>query len=93
MLPVIEAGQARVVSDADEEVLDGIRFLPTFGHRIGHMAIQIRSRSEAALFSGDAMHSAVQVGRRNSMEFALPHIRVRRTCSQTYKTQIAYLSL
>ncbi|HVW51766.1 MAG TPA: MBL fold metallo-hydrolase [Trinickia sp.] len=63
VLPVIEAGQARVVPDAGEEILDGIRFLPTFGHSIGHMAIEIRSRGETALFSGDAMHSAVQVHR------------------------------
>lgn len=63
VLPVIEAGQARVVPDAGEEILDGIRFLPTFGHSIGHMAIEIRSRGEAALFSGDVMHSAVQVHR------------------------------
>jgi glyoxylase-like metal-dependent hydrolase (beta-lactamase superfamily II) len=63
VLPVIEAGQARVVPDAGEEILDGIRFLPTFGHSIGHMAIEIRSRGETALFSGDVMHSAVQVHR------------------------------
>jgi glyoxylase-like metal-dependent hydrolase (beta-lactamase superfamily II) len=63
VLPVIEAGQARAVPDAGEEILDGIRFLPTFGHSIGHMAMEIRSRGETALFSGDVMHSAVQVHR------------------------------
>ena len=63
VLPVIEAGQARVVQDAGEAILDGICFLPTFGHSIGHMAIEIRSRGETALFSGDVMHSAVQVHR------------------------------
>ncbi|KAA0084909.1 MBL fold metallo-hydrolase [Paraburkholderia sp. T12-10] len=61
--PVIDAGQAQVVPDAGAEILDGIRFLPTFGHSIGHMAIEIRSRGETALFSGDVMHSAVQVHR------------------------------
>lgn len=61
--PVIDAGQANVVPDAGAQVLDGIRFLPTFGHSIGHMAIEIRSRGETALFSGDVMHSAVQVHR------------------------------
>ena len=59
--PVIGAGQARTVPDAGAEVLDGIRFIPTFGHSAGHMAIEIRSRGETALFSGDVMHSAVQV--------------------------------
>lgn len=63
VLPVIEAGQARAVPDAGAEILDGIRFLPTFGHSIGHMAIELRSRGETALFSGDVMHSAVQVHR------------------------------
>ena len=63
VLPLIETGQTRTVSDAGEQILDGIRFLPTFGHSIGHMAIEICSRGETALFSGDVMHSAVQVHR------------------------------
>jgi glyoxylase-like metal-dependent hydrolase (beta-lactamase superfamily II) len=63
LLPVIEAGQARVVADEGEEILDGIRFLPTPGHSIGHMAIEIRSRGQTALFSGDVMHSPLQVYR------------------------------
>ncbi|CAH2772890.1 MAG: MBL-fold metallo-hydrolase superfamily [uncultured Paraburkholderia sp.] len=63
VLPAIEAGQGRAVSDAGEQILDGIRFLPTFGHSVGHMAIEIRSRGETALFSGDVMHSALQVHR------------------------------
>ena len=63
VLPIIEAGKVRSVPDAGEEILDGIRFLPTFGHSIGHMAIEIRSRGETARFSGDVMHSAVQVHR------------------------------
>lgn len=63
VLPVIEAQQARAVPDAGEEIVDGIRFLPTPGHSIGHMAIEIRSRGEIALFSGDVMHSPLQVYR------------------------------
>jgi glyoxylase-like metal-dependent hydrolase (beta-lactamase superfamily II) len=63
VLPVIEAGQARAVRDEGEEILEGIRFVPTFGHSLGHMAIEIRSRGETALFSGDVMHSALQVHR------------------------------
>ena len=57
ILPLIDAQQARVVSDEGEEIVDGIRFLPTPGHSIGHMAIEIRSRGQTALFSGDVMHS------------------------------------
>lgn len=63
VLPVIEARQARVVADVEEEIADGIRFLPSPGHSIGHMAIEIRSRGETALFSGDVMHSPLQVYR------------------------------
>jgi glyoxylase-like metal-dependent hydrolase (beta-lactamase superfamily II) len=63
VLPVIEARQARAVPDDGEEIADGIRFLPTPGHSIGHMAIEIESRGKTALFSGDVMHSPVQVYR------------------------------
>ena len=63
VLPVIEAGLARAVPDEGDEILDGVRFLPTFGHSAGHMTIEIRSRGETALFSGDVMHSAIQVHR------------------------------
>jgi glyoxylase-like metal-dependent hydrolase (beta-lactamase superfamily II) len=37
--------------------------VPTPGHRIGHMAVEIRSWGETALFSGDVMHSPLQVYR------------------------------
>ncbi|MEM5314715.1 MBL fold metallo-hydrolase [Paraburkholderia sp. JHI869] len=63
VLPVIEAQQARVVPDTGEDIVEGIRFLPTPGHSIGHMAIEIRSQGETALFSGDVMHSPLQVYR------------------------------
>jgi len=63
VLPLIEARQARAVADEGEEIVDGMRFLPTPGHSIGHMAIEIRSRGQAALFSGDVMHSPLQVYR------------------------------
>lgn len=63
VLPVIEAGQSQVIGDAGGTIADGIRFLPTPGHSIGHMAIEIRSQGEIALFSGDVMHSPLQVYR------------------------------
>ncbi|CAG9260276.1 MBL fold metallo-hydrolase [Paraburkholderia unamae] len=63
VLPIIEAGQARVVPDAGAQLVDGVRFLPTPGHSIAHMAIEIRSAGQAALFSGDVMHSPLQVYR------------------------------
>lgn len=63
VLPLIEAGLTRTVPDAGEEIVDGIRFVPTPGHSSGHMAIAVRSRGETALFSGDVMHSPLQVVR------------------------------
>ena len=59
--PIIAAGMSRTVPDEGATVIDGIRFLPTPGHSIGHMAIEIHSRGKTALFSGDAMHSPIQV--------------------------------
>ncbi|MCC8392503.1 MBL fold metallo-hydrolase [Paraburkholderia sp. MMS20-SJTR3] len=63
VLPVIEAQQARVIPDAGEKIVEGIRFLPTPGHSIGHMAIEIHTQGHTALFSGDVMHSPLQVYR------------------------------
>jgi len=63
VLPIIEARQARMVPDAVEDIVEGIRFLPTPGHSIGHMAIEIHSQGQTALFSGDVMHSPLQVYR------------------------------
>ncbi len=63
VLPIIEARQARVVEDAVADIVEGIRFLPTPGHSIGHMAIEIHSQGRTALFAGDVMHSPLQVYR------------------------------
>jgi glyoxylase-like metal-dependent hydrolase (beta-lactamase superfamily II) len=63
VLPIVEAQQARVLPDAVEDIVEGIRFLPTPGHSIGHMAIEIHSQGQTALFSGDVMHSPLQVYR------------------------------
>lgn len=63
VLPLLEAGLTRSVGDAGEEVIEGVRFLPTPGHSIGHMAICIHGDDATALFSGDVMHSPLQVYR------------------------------
>jgi len=59
--PIVEAGLSQMVPEAGAEIAAGIRFLPTPGHSIGHMAIAIESQDEMALFSGDVMHSPLQV--------------------------------
>lgn len=61
--PLIDAGLARAVPDTGAQIVDGIRMLATPGHSIAHMAIELRSQGEMAVFSGDAMHSPLQVYR------------------------------
>ncbi len=61
ILPVIAAGQARMIGHEGEEVLPGIRYLPTPGHSVDHMSISLVSQGEEALFAGDIMHSPIQV--------------------------------
>ncbi|WP_374424334.1 MBL fold metallo-hydrolase [Chromobacterium sp.] len=61
--PVIAAGQALAISRDGGEYRDGLRFHPTPGHCAGHMAISLTSRGETALFTGDVMHSPMQVYR------------------------------
>lgn len=61
VLPIIEAGLARTVPDVGEEILDGVRFIPSPGHSIWHMAIEISSRGNTMVFSGDIMHNPLQV--------------------------------
>jgi len=61
ILPVIAAGQARMISPEGEEVLPGIRYLPTPGHSVDHMSISLVSQGREALFAGDIMHSPIQV--------------------------------
>lgn len=59
--PVLQTGQVQVVAQQGGEVLGGFRFVPTPGHCVGHMAIEFESGGERAVFSGDVMHSPVQV--------------------------------
>jgi glyoxylase-like metal-dependent hydrolase (beta-lactamase superfamily II) len=61
ILPVVAAGQARMVEPEGEEVIPGIRYLSTPGHSVDHMSISLVSQGEEALFAGDIMHSPIQV--------------------------------
>ena len=58
-LPVVEAGQARLV-DADFELEDGIWLTPAFGHSPGQVCINFRSQGRQAIFTGDMMHHPLQ---------------------------------
>ena len=59
--PVLAAGQVQTIGPAGGTILNGFRFRPTPGHSAGHMAIELESGSQRALFSGDVMHSPLQV--------------------------------
>lgn len=61
IVPVIAAGQARMVGPEGGEVLPGISYLSTPGHSVDHMSISLTSQGRDALFAGDIMHSPLQV--------------------------------
>jgi glyoxylase-like metal-dependent hydrolase (beta-lactamase superfamily II) len=60
ILPVIEAGQARMV-EGDEALAEGVDLVPAPGHAPGQMAVRVRSRGEEAMFVGDVMHHPLQI--------------------------------
>jgi glyoxylase-like metal-dependent hydrolase (beta-lactamase superfamily II) len=60
VLPVIESGQAVAVDDG--YTLDDLLSVePTPGHTLAHVAIQLQSRGQRAIFSGDVMHVPLQI--------------------------------
>lgn len=58
-LPIVEAGQARLVDD-DYALDDEIWLTPSPGHTPGHVCVNLRSNGQRAIFTGDLMHHAVQ---------------------------------
>ena len=58
-LPVVEAGQARLVAD-DYALDDTVWLTPSAGHAPGHVCVNLRSKGQQAIFTGDVMHHAVQ---------------------------------
>ncbi|MEU0135837.1 MBL fold metallo-hydrolase [Streptomyces sp. NPDC006296] len=61
--PVEEAGLLDLVDVPDEgaEVAPGVRLLPTPGHTPGQVAVELHSRGERALITGDCIHHPVQL--------------------------------
>jgi glyoxylase-like metal-dependent hydrolase (beta-lactamase superfamily II) len=60
VLPVIEAGQAQMVS-GEHQVNEILTVLPTPGHTPGHVSIRVGDRDSTGLFIGDVIHNAVQI--------------------------------
>src|SRR3954452_18779919 len=60
VLPVVEAKRADIVND-EFEIGDHVRLLPTPGHTPGHVAVAVGKGKDHAVFSGDLMHSPLQL--------------------------------
>ena len=59
VLPVVEARQADFVT-SDHGLGDHIRFLPTPGHTPDHFAVCLGRQGDAAVMTGDLIHSPLQ---------------------------------
>lgn len=59
VLPVLEAGQARLV-ELDYALDDEVWLEPAVGHTEGHVVVNLRSGQRRAAMCGDMMHSPVQ---------------------------------
>jgi glyoxylase-like metal-dependent hydrolase (beta-lactamase superfamily II) len=57
--PIVEAGQALLVDDTFQ-LDDTLSLTPTPGHSPGHCCVNIRSRGQHAVVTGDMMHHALQ---------------------------------
>ena len=60
VLPVIEAGLVDFVDDG-YEVEHGITLEPSHGHTLGHISVRARSAGRQALFTGDVIHTPLQI--------------------------------
>src|SRR3979490_135922 len=58
--PVVAAGQARLVDD-DFQLDDTISLTPTPGHSPCHCCVNIASRGQRAVVTGDMMHHVIQM--------------------------------
>jgi len=59
VLPVVEAGRADIVA-SDFEFESGVHLEPTPGHSPGHVLLNVGSKGEEGLFTGDILHHPVQ---------------------------------
>jgi len=60
VLPCMEAGQATLVDDG-YEVDGGLRIEAAPGHTVGNVIIRAKSQNKTGLFTGDCMHTPLQI--------------------------------
>jgi glyoxylase-like metal-dependent hydrolase (beta-lactamase superfamily II) len=60
VVPIVDAGLARFLR-AGDQVADCLTALPAPGHTPGHLVFLLRDGSEEFLFTGDVLHSPMQV--------------------------------
>jgi glyoxylase-like metal-dependent hydrolase (beta-lactamase superfamily II) len=60
--PLIETGQLELV-DGEYQITPELRFLPAPGHTADHACIALTSGGETGLYTGDLVHSAIQLER------------------------------
>lgn len=58
--PIVESGKACIV-DGVHELLDCLTLRPAPGHSPGHFRIELKSRGAVGVFTGDMLHSPIQV--------------------------------
>jgi glyoxylase-like metal-dependent hydrolase (beta-lactamase superfamily II) len=58
--PVVESGKA-VLVDGIYELFEGLTLRPSPGHTPGHMSVELRSQGQTGFFSGDLLHSPIQI--------------------------------
>lgn len=58
--PIVDAGLVDFIPDHGE-IADVLSIEAAPGHSVGHQTYRLRSRGEEALFSGDVMHSPIQI--------------------------------
>ena len=60
--PVWDAGLVDLV-ESNHPLCDEVGLIPSLGHTPGHVSVQIASRGETALITGDFMHHPCQIAR------------------------------
>lgn len=60
--PIFDAGLA-VLVPMDYQVAEGVKLTPTPGHTPGHVSVEISSRGENAVITGDLSHHPCQLAR------------------------------